>query len=137
MKQRIPALPHLALLLAAALLAAPVRAHGPQGHNHATDHAPAHGGVVVEHKHVDWELVAKPGRVVIHARELGKPVSTAGASGRVTLLSGKNKVEAPLKPDGDNRLAATGTFPVGPGTKVVATLTLAGKPPAAVRFTLP
>jgi hypothetical protein len=125
-----------ALLFAASAMTATSWAHGPAGHDHAKDHQPAHGGIVVEQHHFDWELVAKPERIVLHARELGKPFGTAGASGKLTLLSGKDKTEAPLKPAGDNRLEAVGPFKLGPGTKVVATVTLAGRPPANVRFTL-
>lgn len=127
---------HLVLLTLTLSLAPRVWAHDDHVHDHASDHAPAHGGVVVEHMHFDWELVAKPERIVLHARELGKPFSTAGASGKLTLLSGKHKSEAPLKPAGDNRLEAVGPFKIGPGTKVVAAVTLAGRPPANVRFTL-
>lgn len=127
----------LALLLAAQAMALPARAHGAEGHDHATDHKPAHGGIVVEQNHFDWELVASPQRIVLHARELGKPFSTAGASGKLTLLSGKERAEAVLQPAGANRLEAAGPFKLGPGTKVVATLTLAGRPPTNLRFTLP
>jgi hypothetical protein len=59
-----------------------------------------------------------------------------GASGKLTLLSGKEKAEAVLKPAGDDRLEVEGPFKLSPGTKVVATVTLAGKKPANVRFTL-
>ncbi len=127
-----PTLPLMATLLLA--LAAPAGAAGQDDHGH--DHAPKHGGVVVEAAHMDWELVAKPERIVLHVSDHGKKASTAGASGKLTLLSGKDKAEAVLKPAGDDRLEAEGPFKIGPGTKVVATVTLAGKKPAAVRFVL-
>lgn len=118
----------LALLLAAA---GPLWAHGDKH-----DHSPKHGGVVVEAGDMDWELVAKPERVVIHVRDHGKPGKTAGGSGKLVILSGKDKAEAVLKPAGDDRLEAEGPFTLGPGSKLVATVTLAGKKPANVRFTL-
>lgn len=122
-----------------ALFTATAQAHGDAahaGHNHATDHAPAHGGIVVEKNHMDWELVAKPERITIYFRDHGKKISTQGANGKVTVLSGKAKADAVLKPAGDNRLEAAGPFQLGPGTKVVATVTLAGGKPANVRFEL-
>jgi hypothetical protein len=124
--------PLLATLLMA--LSAPAWSSGKDDHGH--DHQPKHGGVVVEAAHMDWELVAKPERIVLHVSDHGKKASTAGATGKLTLLSGKDKAEAVLKPVGDDRLEAEGPFKVGPGTKVVATVTLTGKKPVAVRFTL-
>ena len=127
MKKSIPAL-LASLLLATAL---PVAAHGD-----AHEHKPQHGGLVVEASDMDWELVAKPERIVLHVRDHGKKASTAGASGKLTLLVGKDKSEAVLKPAGDDRLEAEGPFKLGPGTKIVATVQLAGKKPANVRFSL-
>lgn len=51
-----------------------------------------------------------------------------------TLLTGAEKQEVELKPAGD-KLEATGSFKVGPGTKAVAVMTINGKP-ATARFTL-
>jgi hypothetical protein len=52
----------------------------------------------------------------------------------VTLLTGTEKQEVDLKPAGD-KLEATGSFKVGPGTKAVAVVTINGKA-ATARFTL-
>lgn len=117
--------------VAALILASSTWAHGE-----AHEHKPLHGGIVMEASDMDWELVAKPERIVLHVRDHGKAAKTAGASGKLTLLSGKDKAEAVLKPAGDDRLEAEGPFKLGPGTKLVATVTLAGKKPANVRFTL-
>lgn len=100
------------------------------------DHQPLHGGIVVEAAHLDWELVARPERVVLHVRDHGKKASTAGASGKLIILSGKDKAEVQLKPAGEDRLEAEGPFQLAPGAKFVATVKLAGKPPANVRFSL-
>ncbi|MBH9576581.1 hypothetical protein [Inhella proteolytica] len=100
------------------------------------DHQPKHGGIVVPTAHMDWELVAKPERITLHASDHGKKASTAGATGKLLVLSGKDKTEAVLKPAGDDRLEAEGPFTLGPGTKIVATVQLAGKPVANVRFSL-
>ena len=73
-------------------------------HGHAHEHKPLHGGVVVEVKDMDYELVAKATVIQLYLRDHGK-------------------------------LEATGSFKVGPGTKAVAVVTVAGKP-ATARFTL-
>lgn len=107
-----------------------------QEHEHGHGHEPMHGGVVVEASDMDFELVAKADAVTLYVRDHGKPASTQGASGKLTLLSGSDKTEATLSPAGDNRLAAQGNFKVGAGTKAVATVTLPGKKAVNVRFAL-
>lgn len=103
-------------------------------HDHAHEHKPLHGGVVVEVKDIDYELVAKPGTIQLHLRDHGKAADVSKATAKVTLLSGTEKQEVVLTPAGD-RLEATGSFKAGPGTKAVAVVTVAGKP-ATVRFTM-
>jgi hypothetical protein len=100
----------------------------------ADDHSPKHGGVVTEVKDMDYELVAKSSVVQLYLRDHGKKVDIAKATAKVTLLTGAEKQEVELKPAGD-KLEATGSFKVGPGTKAVAVVTVAGKPSTA-RFTL-
>lgn len=122
-------------LLAAATLALATAAFAAgDKHDHAHAHTPLHGGVVVEVKDVDYELVAKPTVIQLHLRDHGKPADVSRASARLTLLTGTEKQEVELKPAGD-RLEATGSFKVGPGSKVVAVVTVAGKP-STVRFAL-
>jgi uncharacterized Zn-binding protein involved in type VI secretion len=101
----------------------------------AEDHTPKHGGVVVETKAGDLELVAKPELIVIHVSDHGKPVKLTSASGKVTVFNGNDKTEAPLALVGD-KLEARGSFKVGAGTKVLAEVSLNGKPAASARFTL-
>jgi len=98
------------------------------------DHKPLHGGVVVEVKDMDYELVAKPTMIQLHLRDYGKAADLSKATAKLTLLTGTEKQEVELKPAGD-KLEATGSFKVGPGTKAVAIVTVAGKPSTA-RFTL-
>jgi hypothetical protein len=100
----------------------------------AHDHSPKHGGVVTEVKDMDYELVAKRSVVQLYLRDHGKKVDIAKATAKVTLLTGAEKQEVELKPAGD-KLEATGSFKVGPGTKAVAVVTVAGKPSTA-RFNL-
>jgi hypothetical protein len=104
-------------------------------HNHAHEHKPLHGGVVVEVKDIDYELVAKPTVIQLHLRDHGKATDVSKASAKLTLLSGTEKQEVDLKPVGE-KLEATGTFKVGPGTKAVALVTIGGKPAGTVRFAI-
>ncbi|EHL22450.1 MULTISPECIES: hypothetical protein [Comamonadaceae] len=103
-------------------------------HDHAHEHKPLHGGVVVEVKDIDYELVAKPTVIQLHLRDHGKPADVSKATAKVTMLSGTEKQEVELKPAGD-KLEATGNFKVGAGTKAVAVVSVAGKA-ATVRFSI-
>lgn len=101
----------------------------------AEDHAPKHSGVVVETKAGDLELVDKPELIVIHVNDHGKPMKLASASGKVTVYNGNDKSEAALALV-DDKLEANGSFKLGAGTKLLAELSLNGKPVASARFTL-
>jgi hypothetical protein len=122
-------------VLAALALALANASFAAGDHKHAHEHKPLHGGVVVEVKDIDYELVAKPGSIRLYLRDHGKPADVSKASAKLTLLSGAEKQEIELKPAGD-KLEATGSFKVGAGTKAVAVVTIAGKPAGSVRFTL-
>lgn len=117
-------------LAAALAITLPTAAHAAGQH----DHSPKHGGVVVEVRDMDYELVAKATTIQLYLRDHGKRVDVSKASAKVTLLTGTEKQEVELKPVGD-KLEATGSFKVGPGTKAVAVVTVAGKASTA-RFTI-
>lgn len=119
------------LVAAAALL---VGGHALAGGKH-DDHTPKHGGLVVEGKQADFELVAKPEVIHLYLRDHGKAMSAAKASAKVTLLSGSDKQEVTLVPAGD-KLEAKGSFKVAAGTKVVAVVTSDGKSLGTARYTL-
>ena len=123
----------LSALLAscAALLAATPAASAPGGH----DHSPKHGGVVVQAKDKEYELVARKDVITLHVRDHGKAADLSKASAKLTLLSGTEKSEVMLAPAGD-RLQAKGDFKVAAGTKVVAVVQGAGNAPVTARFTL-
>jgi hypothetical protein len=123
------------LLAAAATLSMASAGHvfAAGGHDHSHAHKPLHGGVVVEVKDVDYELVAKPALIQLHLRDHGKPVDVSKTSAKLVLLTGSDKQEVELKPAGD-KLEAAGAFKVAAGTKVVATVTVAGRAPVNVRF---
>jgi hypothetical protein len=112
-------------------LAAPVFAHGD-----AHAHQPLHGGVVAEAGDLDFELVAKAERLTLYVRDHGKPAALRGASARLTLLSGGEKSELALAPVGEDRLEASTSHRRGPGSKALASVSLAGRKPVLVRFVL-
>lgn len=125
----------LQYLVATLLVALSAGAHAAgQGHDHAHQHKPLHGGVVALLKDMDCELVATASTLRLYLRDHGKPLDVSKSRARLTLLSGTEKQEVELKPAGD-RLEASGTFRVGPATKVVAVLSVDGKP-ATARFLL-
>jgi hypothetical protein len=119
-----------ALAVLALVVASPSWANGEDHHK------PQHGGLVAPGVQMDLELVAKPERIVVYVSDHGKKGNTAGATGKLTLLSGKEKAEAVLKPVGEDRMEAEGPFKLGPGTKLVASVVLANKKSANARFTL-
>ena len=109
--------------------------HEGKGAAHAHEAKPQHGGVVAVVKDVNYELVARPDGLALYVSDHGKPSDLAGASAKLTLLSGSKKEEATLAPVG-SALQAKGSFAASAGTKVVAQVTLKGQAAQAVRFTL-
>ncbi|MCZ8101008.1 MAG: hypothetical protein O9972_24250 [Burkholderiales bacterium] len=107
-------------------------AHAAGGH----DHSPKHGGVVAEAGDLDFELVARADSLTLHVRDHGKALPMQGASAKLTLLAGTERIDAQLAPAGADRLEAKGAFKLAPGTKVVAAVTIPGRKPANVRFVL-
>jgi hypothetical protein len=97
------------------------------------DHSPKHGGIVVEVKDMDYEIVAKADMMQIYISDHGKSAKLDGAKAKVTLLNGSEKTEVELQPAGD-KLEAKGAFKVAKGTKGIALVTLAGKSATTVRF---
>jgi hypothetical protein len=85
------------MLIASLALAGGAAAHGAK---------PQHGGVIQSAGDLSFELVARDGKAVIYVDDHGKPLSTRGASGNMTVLTGTKKTELVLTPDGANMLAA-------------------------------
>lgn len=98
---------------------------------------PKHGGVVQEVSEIQYEVVARADSIAIYVEDHGKNVDTKGASAKVSLLTGTEKSEAVLAPAGGNKLEAKGTFNVKSGTRVVAVVTMAGKPARTIRVFVP
>lgn len=101
----------------------------------AHHHVAQHGGVFVEGKEADYELVARPDAIQLYVNDHGKPMDVSKASARLTLLSGAEKQEVDLKPVA-GKLEAKGVFKVGPGTKAIAVVTNAGKTLGTARFAI-
>lgn len=123
----------LQALTLAALMSITASAFAAGDHKH--DHVAKHGGIVVETKQGDLEIVAKPDVIQLYVDDHGKPAKLDGAKAKVTLLNGAEKSDVELAVAGD-KLEAKGAYKVTKGTKGVAVLTLAGNPPVTARFTV-
>lgn len=118
-----------ALPLVLLLGAAPLQAH--EGHL-----KPMYGGITADAEIFQVELVMKGHQATLHVTEHGVPVETSNASGKLTVLSGKDKQEATLKPNGYQSVGATLKAKPAKGAKFVAVIEVPGKGTGNVRFTL-
>ncbi|WP_430433754.1 hypothetical protein [Methyloversatilis sp.] len=119
----------LATLITLAVAAASTAA---LAHGEAT---PRHGGVTRSVNDLSFELVALDSGAAIYIEDHGKPVSTSGFAGKLTVLAGSNRSDAALKPGSDNTLVADG-IKLQPGAIAVAVLTDRNSRTTTVRFTL-
>ena len=134
----------IAAAVALALTTAAHAASDPKGHAHSAKASAAHaheakaqhGGVVSVAKDMNCELVAKDSEVVLGISDHGAPVSLAGATARLALLSVTQKQGVALAP-ADNALRAKGAFTVAAGTKAVVSVQLKDQPKSFAKFTLP
>ncbi|MDE2402718.1 MAG: hypothetical protein KGL90_13750 [Burkholderiales bacterium] len=102
-----------------------------------------HGGQLRMAGSSHYELVvvkdskaAKDNAIVVYVTDhAGTKIPTAGATGSVTLLSGKTKVNAALTPDGDNKLMGHAVYVSEPDMKAVVKIKLAGQEEQQARFT--
>jgi len=135
----------LRALAAGSLVALLPAAPGALAHDNAyldTQKAP-HGGQLRMAGPYHYELVvakdskeAQANPVAVYLTDhAGNKVPSAGASGTVTILAGKQKATATLKPDGDNRLTASARYLSTPDMKVVVSIAVAGAKPEQARFT--
>ncbi len=99
------------------------------------DLKPKHGGIVKTVNDIQYEIVAKPDQITIYVFDHGEKMSLKDASGKLTLLVGKDKTEVPLIAGDDHVLIARGSFNVGKGTKALAVIKIAGKS-ASINWTL-
>ena len=110
-------------------------AHAADPQKHA-EVKPKYGGIVKEVDEIQYELVAKPDRVTLYLEDHGRKLDSKGTTAKVTLRAGSERSEVSLAPAGDNRLEATGSFKVAPGTVAIAQVKRGDKPEQTVRFTL-
>ena len=111
--------------LLATLFMATANGHG--------DTKPRHGGIVEVSGDIKFELVASAAGAEIHIDDHGQTVPTAGASGKLTVMSGGAKSEAALEPVPGDKLVARGVK-LAKGDRVIAVVTLPDKSKASVRF---
>lgn len=97
---------------------------------------PKHGGIVQTASDLSFEMVNKENATVIYVEDHGKKLSTAGATGKLTVLNGKEKSELLLEPAGDNTLAVKGNTKLVKGSKAIASITFAEKKAVNVRFSV-
>ena len=134
----------IAAVVALALTTAAHAASDPKGHAHSAKASAAHahegkdqhGGVVSVAKDMDCELVAKDSEVALCISDHGAPVSLAGATAKLALLSGTQKQRVALA-TADNALRAKGAFTVAAGTKAAVSVQLKDQPKSFAKFTLP
>lgn len=93
-----------------------------------------HGGITTMLKNRDYELVLKPTVITVFVYQDEKPAATTGATGSLSITQGDKKTTLALQPVGTNALEAKGTF--GSGGKAIATITLSGRKPQEVTWTL-
>jgi hypothetical protein len=142
--KRLTALP-LAASLAASLAFGLMLSATAQAHDDATLDAMTtpHGGQLRMAGASHYELVvvkgskdAKAKPIVVYVTDhAGNKIPTAGATGTVTLLSGKAKASSALTPDGDNKLKGNAAYASTPDLKAVVSITLAGQAAQQARFT--
>lgn len=97
---------------------------------------PKHGGIVQSAGDLAFELVAKERGTTIYVDDHGKELSTAGATGTLTVLKGTEKTELPLEAGENNTLVVQGGAKLTPGSKAVAAITFADKRAVSVRFSI-
>lgn len=100
-------------------------------HAHAEHGQPQFGGVVAEAGEVQFEVVARDGKITVHVSNHGNPVDVAGSSGKLVVLSGAVRSEVELKPAGGNRLEGQGN--IASGAKLLISLQWPGKKPLQAR----
>lgn len=130
----------LSLLAASLVFSQGALAHGD---GYLDTQATPHGGQLRMAGIYHYELVvAKDSKgvnenpVVVYLTDhAGTKIPAAGATGTATILAGKLKATATLKPDGDNRMKGFAKYASAPDMKVVVSITPPGKQSEQARFT--
>ena len=106
------------------------------GNAWAHGEAPKHGGIMQTASDISVELVNENGKATIYVADHGKAVATAGASGKMTTLNGREKTEIALTPGGANTMTSSADARLSTGSKVIASIMLADKRKVTVRFSV-
>lgn len=94
----------------------------------AGEEQPKHGGQVRETASFDLELVAKDKELTIYVSDhKGRAVEGQEITGSATVLTGKSRETVKLSSAGKGVLKGAGAFTVADDTKIVLSLTVAGK----------
>ncbi|MDO8712945.1 MAG: hypothetical protein Q7K13_00470 [Polynucleobacter sp.] len=120
----------LIMVIAALLISFIGPAHAGAGH----ELKPMHGGVIVEAKDVDVELVAKVDSLSMYLTDHGKPIPLEGGTAKLTVLIGSEKKDYELLPNG-GKLEVKGNFAIPKGAKAIAVIKIKAKVVTA-RFNL-
>jgi hypothetical protein len=110
---------------------------GVPGLAYAHMEKPLHGGQVADVNDLSLELLVKDKRVMVYVRDHGKPLSVAGASGRLVRVGADGRSDTALHPTADAS-ALTGEFSedVQKGSKLVISVSMPGRKPLQTRFVL-
>ncbi|QWE10227.1 MULTISPECIES: hypothetical protein [Polynucleobacter] len=87
---------------------------------------PMHGGVIVEAKDIDIELVAKPDSLSLYLTDHGKPIPIDGGTAKLTVLIGSDKKDYELLPN-EGKLEVKGNFAIPKGAKAIAVIKIKAK----------
>ncbi|WP_439686606.1 Copper chaperone PCu(A)C [Cupriavidus oxalaticus] len=93
-----------------------------------------YGGIVQTASDLQFELVNKDGAITIYVDDHDRKLPVAGASGKLTVLTGTTKTETALAPGAGNALVAAGKLPLQAGAKLVATIRFADGKTVTARF---
>ena len=94
----------------------------------AAEEHPKHGGQVRETASFHLELVAKDKELTLHVTDhKGKAIEGPNLSATATVLTGKSRETVKLGGAGRGVLKGAGDFAVADDTKIVLTVTVAGK----------
>jgi len=118
-------------LLCSTLLVAALTASSPVVLAHGA-HDPLYGGVTAEADHLSFELVGKDDGAYIYVMDHDDEHDASHMKGKLTILKGREKIEAEVLPVSGNQLHAKGAQ-LTSGDKVVAALK-AGENTYTVRF---
>ena len=118
------------MVIAALLISFISPVHAGAGH----ELKPMHGGVIVEVKDIDIELVAKADSLSMYLTDHGKPIPLDGGTAKLTILIGSEKKDYELLPNG-GKLEVKGNFAIPKGAKAIAVIKIKAKVVTA-RFNL-